>query len=793
MADEKFKISGLNAALDEYLSKIDKVNLSRESLLANQKLLEDCIRLSDSLDSKIKAIESSGASVGEKSARAGLLSRIKTTALSGGSVDSLLRQEARAVDLTRRGTAASSFPSLSLSERDGLQSLSAGINKSGLGPTFSQVSPAQLRPLLDWSSRSGSAPSRRSMMSYMQESTFSLGSGLDSRIGGDSDHLVTELAAEDRQEKFEEAVATIESTSDAILAAIGKHRGGTNITVEASKPKKPKKDHGSWWSTLKLLGGIAGTAGALYGILSIPKVQDWIKNNIIDPDGRNDLFSKITAIWDKVTSVYDLIASSTTSPKEHLLGQAQAGVAAYTTASDTMRSRISDFADTLSNGKPFDAYGISGNESLVTSGSSAAFDTLAGGLLAGGAVGAGIRWGGLSALYKLAGPLVTTMGFTLLGLRAWREMDKASRTVFNMKSMAYALKIGSGVAYLFHDGSTEGPPALVALSSLRGQSGGTLYSEMSEDDQLGVATNTYAWLGHHLQSQNSYNIINAAFAANPDTVGVLAMGGGAYASAKNKSEAFTDWLNSTTPEEREAFLQAHPELYRTLLNGSLKYFPGGYSSALNRSSVLGNVHFESLSDMLHAASLGYPGGENDPEFQRRLQELRVAPGEIVASGGYMKGADWTTQRFHDYTKANLDAELERRPILGYISNPAIKRLGSIVSGWTGDYFIGENAIEKATVGTYRPEYSAGFSEVRSGVTDFMREGSGRNPLSGNLLSLDQELKGLLNAVETVNAKVDILTKGQQSLGDKLSNAGGSAVVSNSSVNVQVAPKSAGNM
>ena len=791
MADEKFKISGLNAALDEYLSKIDKVNLSRESLLANQKLLEDCIRLSDSLDSKIKAIESSGASAGEKSARAGLLSQIKTTALSGGSVDSLLRQEARASDLVRKDSPAASFPRLSLSDRDVLQSVSAGIKEAGVGSSIGHLPSPRLASLLVWGQRTG-APPTQSMSSTLQESAYSLGKGLDGRTPSD-DHLVSELAEEDKQEKFEASVSTIEATSDAILTALGKQRSGTNITVNATKPKKPKKDHDSWWSTLKLLGGIAGTAGALYGILSIPKVQDWIKNNIIDPDGRNDLFSKITAIWDKVTSVYDLIASSTTSPKEHLLGQAQAGVAAYTTASDTMRSRISDFADTLSTEKPFDAYGISGNESLVTSGSSAVFDTLAGGMLAGGAVGAGIRWGGISALYRLAGPLVATMGFSLLGLRAWQEMDKASRTVFNMKSMAYALKIGSGVAYLFHDGSTEGPPALVALSSLRGQSGGTLYSEMSEDDQLGVATNTYAWLGHHLQSQNSYNIINAAYAANPDTIGVLAMGGGAYASAKNKSEAFTDWLNSTTPEEREAFLQAHPELYRTLLNGSLKYFPGGYSSALNRSSVLGNVHFESLSDMLHAASLGYPGGENDPEFQRRLQELRVAPGEIVASGGYMKGADWTTQRFHDYTKANLDAELERRPILGYISNPAIKRLGSIVSGLTGDFFIGENAIVKATVGTYRPEYSAGFSEVRSGVTDFMREGSGRNPLSGNLLSLDQELKGLLNAVETVNAKVDILTNGQQSLGDKLSNAGGSAVVSNSSVNVQVAPKSAGNM
>ena len=49
-SDEKFKISGLNAALDEYLEKIDKVNLSRKDLLANKELLEDSLKLLASLE-----------------------------------------------------------------------------------------------------------------------------------------------------------------------------------------------------------------------------------------------------------------------------------------------------------------------------------------------------------------------------------------------------------------------------------------------------------------------------------------------------------------------------------------------------------------------------------------------------------------------------------------------------------------------------------------------------------------------------------------------------------------------
>lgn len=53
-SNEKFKISGLNDALDEYLEKIDKVNLSRKDLLANKELLEDSLKLLASLDDKMK-------------------------------------------------------------------------------------------------------------------------------------------------------------------------------------------------------------------------------------------------------------------------------------------------------------------------------------------------------------------------------------------------------------------------------------------------------------------------------------------------------------------------------------------------------------------------------------------------------------------------------------------------------------------------------------------------------------------------------------------------------------------
>ena len=81
-SDEKFKISGLNAALDEYLEKIDKVNLSRKDLLANKELLEDSLKLLASLDDKMKTIESSSASSSEKSARLALLDSIRSNVMS---------------------------------------------------------------------------------------------------------------------------------------------------------------------------------------------------------------------------------------------------------------------------------------------------------------------------------------------------------------------------------------------------------------------------------------------------------------------------------------------------------------------------------------------------------------------------------------------------------------------------------------------------------------------------------------------------------------------------------------
>ena len=115
-SDEQFKISGLNAALDEYLEKIDKVNLSRKDLLANKELLEDSLKLLASLDDKMKTIESSSASSSEKSARLALLDSIRSNVMSGKPVDSLLTQESRVSDLARRGSGAASFPRISSSE-----------------------------------------------------------------------------------------------------------------------------------------------------------------------------------------------------------------------------------------------------------------------------------------------------------------------------------------------------------------------------------------------------------------------------------------------------------------------------------------------------------------------------------------------------------------------------------------------------------------------------------------------------------------------------------------------------
>lgn len=570
MVDEKFKISGLNAALDEYLSKIDKVNLSRESLLANQKLLEDCIRLSDSLDSKIKAIESSGASAGEKSARASLLSQIKTTALSGGSVDSLLRQEARAVDLTRRGTAASSFPSLSLSERNSLQSLSAGINKSGLGPTFSQVSPAQLRPLLDWSSRSGSAPSRRSMMSYMQESTLSLGSGLDSRIGGDSDHLVTELAAEGRQEKFEESVATIESTSDAILAALGKQRGGTNITVEASKPKKPKKDHGSWWSTLKLLGGIAGTAAALYGILSIPKVQDWIKKNIIDPDGRNNWVSKITDIWEKVVK----IAQMTDSSRDFAKGFAKQGYDVYTNKEGgfseipAVVSQVDTIKTNLETAPSVDISGLSSADAPLWQ------TYLAGGMKAAGLVGLALgasKTVGLGTIVKkvmASGPV----GWALGGLTAtmiWATIRNAQKenmiAAYNRAMFQYVAEHNLGAGWFMIDGYNE--PQLISLAQIADESGVSIYNDFTEEEKTGTAFGLISSYERARTASRQAAVAEGLFDAGVPLQGASWLDNDAMNAlpAEERKAYFLEGFSNLSDSEKESFVRMNSSAAAGLL------------------------------------------------------------------------------------------------------------------------------------------------------------------------------------------------------------------------------------
>ena len=66
MADT-IKIGKISDALDSCLSKIDKLNLSRDSLLRHQELIESLVSSLERIEEKERAIRSSGLSAGERS------------------------------------------------------------------------------------------------------------------------------------------------------------------------------------------------------------------------------------------------------------------------------------------------------------------------------------------------------------------------------------------------------------------------------------------------------------------------------------------------------------------------------------------------------------------------------------------------------------------------------------------------------------------------------------------------------------------------------------------------------
>lgn len=646
-SDEKFKISGLNAALDEYLEKIDKVNLSRKDLLANKELLEDSLKLLASLDDKMKTIESSSASSSEKSARLALLDSIRSNVMSGKPVDSLLTQESRVSDLARRGSGAASFPRISSSERVGLLSVSERVAAAGLGSTLGGLSPRQIDAMLSWATRSGGGPSRSGMSAALQSSAFELGSGLTSggtwdRLRSSSDdHLIDSLDEAEREEKFDQSVSTIQTTSDAILASLGKPTKGAPARLEPRQAKPSKSGRGDWWSTLKLLGGIAGTVGVLYGLFSNQKVQQWLNDVLLNPDKWKEWGDKIDAIWNRLGDVFNLVMSSTKSTRDATIASANAGYELYKSMDSDLQGYVNSFNRDVGGMQPMRVLGLSDiDRSVAASGVDEALSAAA--KLGFGALGAGVVLKkGLSALY--AGGPASAAALALFSIKAWSEIKETQRKTFNIVSAAWAVEHGLAAAYLFTEGSGSSP-SLVALGKIEDASGTTSYDSLSPQEQMGYSTSLLLQVESERQRSNSYALLSSAFSSNPAMYAELVLGKSGLSADVARGELM-DWLSKSSPEERRAFLAQHPEIYRMITSGNVGIELGRPADYLGRADgMYSHLYFNTVDSAMAASAQGYEGGESDPAFVEAWDKIARGEVNVAPSGsGLLRTADMQRQ------------------------------------------------------------------------------------------------------------------------------------------------------
>ena len=542
MAD-KFKISSLNTALDEYLAKIDKVNLSRGVLESNRDLLLQTVRQLEQIDAKMDAVRRSGLSDGERSGMLSLLGNVRSSMLSGKDLSGYLRQESRQMDLARQGSAMSQLSRFTGMDRIAMQEVSRGLQSSGLAGSLPS-STQMLSSLLSWSGSRSGVPSA-GMTSHLQSRAFSLGSSLTS---GDS--LLEDVEEDARDDKFDEAVESIKQTSDEIVDAL-QGNGGDVQGIARSRQESAIKGStssrrlsGDWVDSLTTIGAVVGTVAALGGLFLVPKVQDFLAM-LADPerrrqwwDGMMDKFSSLwngikdttTKVLDKVEDVVDVVGdvyrtmNTEGTVSDAVVSGIDRGFDIYKSSTVSEQDNFKRFAGEL---RSHGAIQVDGMDAVASVG-----DQMRGAV---GDVAQSVTIGGVALsitpkffktfkkIYRVAAgtislSAVSTAALSVCGLLGvatvglvlweWYKANKAARQIFNAMSISAAMEEGSSIAVVFEDGASQ--PSIVPLALIAGSDGTSAFDAMGAMEQYATAASVATDLDSHIAETNDRMLLDRA-------------------------------------------------------------------------------------------------------------------------------------------------------------------------------------------------------------------------------------------------------------------------------------------
>lgn len=570
MAD-RVNISELSSALDSYLERIEKVKLSKSALMEQASAIADLVSVVNLLSTRINELSAAGSS------RAGLVSDIRSGLLSGADVSTLLLREGRAAAMRPDGV-----PGLSLSEVQRIKSASGAVSLLQNGG----ASLGMLQALSTWGSAAGQSPSPGGMFSTMESRMLGLGVGL---TRGGAASLVADIEGDSVREEMLSSAEDIHEGTEALLEALasrGKPSAPAAVQRSETKPVVPQSEKTSWWSTLKTVGLVLGSAAGIFGLLGNDSVQKFIQENLLSAEGRQALWGKLESLFGSLTAkVSDFVAlgeriNTGMQKVLQLLGATGenavqqsiiAGTSTYNTLSEGDQAAIRDFQSgyerTLQSPAPLPAGISSADVSALRTGASVAalkgmgafagVNTAANAYKALRSIYQGVR--GLSAAGKASGLLsgfrtmYSLSKFAAWGLVAGAAFDAAGRQAFNKASLLAAYEEGSPVALFYpeYGGGTE--PGIVALGSLpvEQDDGSTtaFYNTLSAEDQLGYATSLQGALHSYRQEQNEISALQ----------GILDMGD--YVTLDSGDVVSTSSLKGLQGEELSKFLQQNRSLH----------------------------------------------------------------------------------------------------------------------------------------------------------------------------------------------------------------------------------------
>lgn len=567
---EVTSLSGLSAALDDYMERIEKVRLSSGVL---QEQHDSVIALSQAIDMLTLKLTALSAA---ESPRATLISGLQSALLSGQDFTSLLRQEGRAAAMRPDGV-----PGLNLGDAQLLR------QAAGASPMLQSVSSLRmLSALAEWSSFKGSAPTTGGMVPALESRVAALGTGLTSEQA-QSPSLVEDIEEDTINSELLESAEDIQEGTDAVLSALGQKRD--TVVGAAEPPKKEvatvqEKSRSSWWSTLKTVGLVLGTATGVFGLLGSPSVQRFIQENLLSAEGRRALWGKFESVMDllgdKVSSVLALGERINAALLEvkNLVGASGEGIAQRVSAAGSavyaglsaedqqgVQAFQRGYEQTLSSPTPLPA-GITDAETTALSTGMKATAMLGAGLFS-GVKTAGSAYKTLRTLYRGARGIqgasrasyllngftkyLNMSRFAVWGLLATGLMTSAVRQKFNKASLLAAYEEGSPVflAYPAYGGNT---PQLLDVGSLQvSQDDGSttaLYNTMTAEEQLGYSTSLMGVLGSYTQEQNALAL----------QAGIVDMGD--YITTDSGEIISSSEVSKLKGDELSKFLSANPAL-----------------------------------------------------------------------------------------------------------------------------------------------------------------------------------------------------------------------------------------